>query len=207
MIQRVATLFFIFLLFSFSSGFTPSPPRVSHEIRVPATLKKDPVQKINVGKFAAEFEKTTLDEIRSVLGAGTIEHAGEAGESQYWLCYSLPGQRIWFISHGEMGGEEHVLTQVHVISTGKILDSDATIPQIPMRFQPVTFDFGWIGEDKESIIKKLGQPSGIQNNYLIYFYVKELKRPLEGCSIMGCVELGIKNNKINSIIASHISSC
>jgi hypothetical protein len=179
-----------------------SPPATDDNISVDATLKEDPVQKIQIGKFIAVFEDTTLAEIRNFLGAGSINHSGDAGSSQYWLCYSLKGQRVWFISDGEMGGSDHVLTQVHVISTGEKNVKNKSCPPLPPEVKPIQFDFGWIGTTKESLINSLGQPSGVDGNALIYFYHG---KDADG-DVLGYVEVKFKNNKIISIYASHVTS-
>ena len=70
-----------------------------------------------MGDFYAEFERTTLDEIRQAVGAGEIAHQGDAGDGMYWLCYtnfdSKHSERIWVTSHGEMGGPDHMIDGVH----------------------------------------------------------------------------------------------
>ena len=91
--RRVFAMFiYLYLLFSYSlyavagpRDEPTNPPPIGEKITVPATLKVDPVQEIRIGSFKAEFEKTTLGEILNVLGIGSIQHAGDAGGSQYWL--------------------------------------------------------------------------------------------------------------------------
>jgi hypothetical protein len=187
-----------------------SPPATNDIISIDATLKVDPVRKIQIGKFIAGFESTTLDEIRKFLGTGSIDHSGDAGSSQYWLCYSLPGQRVWFISHGEMGGSTHVLTQVRVISTDPKKVENKSCPTLPPEVKPIQFDFGWIGTTKESLIDSLGQPSGIDGNALIYYYQGKKTATYSGVhadwDVLGYVKVIFENNKIISIYASHITS-
>jgi len=187
-----------------------SPPATNDINPVHATLKEDPAQKIQIGKFIAGFESTTLDEIRKFLGTGLIDHSGDAASSQYWLCYSLLGQRVWFISHGEMGGSNHVLTQVHVISTGEKKVENKSCPTLPPEAIAVQFDFGWIGTTKESLIDSLGQPSGTDGNALIYFYHGKKTATYTGIhadwDVLGYVKVILENNRIVSIYASHVTS-
>lgn len=191
---------------AFSESMSPPPTRGM--ITVSATLKTDPVQSIHLGDFVAEFEKTTLGEIRDTLGLGSIQHTGDAAESQYWLCYSLPSQRVWLISHGEMGGSDHALTQVQSVSTSS--PGNALCPQIPTRFQIISLNFGWIGTTKEYLLKVLGQPSGIEDNRLIYYYGGKKSGIYQGQSVewdvIGYVEVVIIDNKVSSLYASHVTS-
>ena len=207
--RLILFLFMLFLAFS-NTAFSESlsPPSTHGMITVPATLKADPVQSIRIGSFIAEFEKTTLGEIRDTLGLGSIQHSGDAAESQYWLCYSLPNQRVWLISHGEMGGSDHALTQVQSISTSS--PGNASCPQIPKHFQTISLNFGWIGTTKVSLLKALGPPSGIENGHLIYYYSGKKSGIYQGQSVewdvIGYVEAVIIDNKVSSLYASHVTS-
>lgn len=66
----------------------------------------DPVQEIRLGRFVAIFEKTTLGEIRDALGVGTVKHTGDAGQSLYWLCYSLQGRKSDLIPMAKWVGQK-----------------------------------------------------------------------------------------------------
>jgi hypothetical protein len=188
-------------------GESSAPPTARDTITVPATLNVDPVQEMRLGSFVVKFEKTTLTEIRDALGTGSIEHAGDAGESHYWLCYSLPGQRVWLISHGEMGGSEHALTGVHAISMKSTPQVNASCPSIPNRFQSISFYFGWIGTDQQSLVKSLGQPSGKEGgNFIFFFHRKIYKEKTVIGDVIGYVEATIVDNKVTSLKASHVTS-
>ncbi len=209
--MNIGFLTLILLISSFTCAFGESsvPPPARHIISVPATVKKDPVLKVRIGKVVANFEKTTLDEIRNAIRAGSINHSGEAGGSQYWLCYSLPRQRIWFISNGEMGGPEHVLTQVHAIS-GTGLQASSPCPSLPQEFQRVSFDFGWIGTAENYLLKTLGKPSGKRGPKYIYYYEGKKPATSDGQAVewdvTGYIEAKIVNSKIASLYVSHVTS-
>ncbi len=185
------------------------PPPEGLVRSVPATLQKDPVRQIRLGKFTATFERTTLDEIRKAVRAGSIDHAGEAGGSQYWICYSLPGQRVWLISNGEMGGPDHVLTQVHAVS-GSGFRRTAACPLLPKRFRPVLFDFGWLGSGRKRILKTLGAPSGTPGNLLIYLYEGTRSETSGGehleWDVTTYVEAAIVKGAVASLYVSHVTS-
>lgn len=212
--MKIILLTFIIILSSLchnSFGETTEPPPPTNErITVSATLKVDPIQEIRIGSFKAQFEKTTLGEILDALGIGSIQHAGDAGGSQYWICYSSPNQRIWLISHGEMGGSDHALTQVQAISTRSTSPGNAACPQIPIRFQSVSMNFGWIGTSQEKFLKAPGQPSGKQDGLFIYYYAGKKLGMYDGQSmewdVTSYVEVVISDNKVSSIFASHVTS-
>jgi hypothetical protein len=46
------------------------------------------------------------------LGEGTIQHQGDAGGSIYWLCYRRAQHRLWVVSGGEIGGPDHLVTEI-----------------------------------------------------------------------------------------------
>jgi hypothetical protein len=204
------TLILHICLFSNAFGDSTPPPSVSDTISVQPTLDRDPIQQIKIGIFIAEFEKTTLLKIRETVGIGSIAHSGDASSSQYWLCYSLPGQRIWLISHGEMGGSDHQLTQVHVISINSSSEPNSGCPALPIQFQPLHFEFGWIGTDQQSLVKALGQPSGKEGDTHIYFYFDQKSRIHRGKQVnwyvLGYVAVTFLDDKIISIYASHVTS-
>ncbi len=211
----IIRLFISILIFTLATNSdlmanSTSPPATNDRISVDATLKKDPASKLQIGKFVAELEMTTLDEIRAFLGAGSIEHSGDAASSRFWLCYSLPGQRVWFISHGEMGGSKHVLTQVQVISTKGKEGENVNCPILSDGSYTIKFDFGWIGTTKASLINFLGQPSGEVGNTLMFLYQDKKKETRNGeeidWDVLGYVEVIIENNKILSINASHVTA-
>ena len=166
----------------------------------------DPVQEIRLGRFVATFEATTLGEIRDALGVGSVEHTGDAGESLYWLCYSLPGQQIQLKSHGEMGGPENRLSGVSATLVNAFRENDQC-PMIPGQFQPVSFNFGWIGVSQNDLIKALGRPSEIDGNRLIFQYERDIyeKRVVIGSS-SGRVEGTAVDGKIISLEAWHVTS-
>ena len=209
------TLFTILFAFSFANmawGEPVIPPDFGDDtITVPATLNKDPLPYIKLGKLTAKFEETTLGEILNVFGKGSMKSSGEGCGHQYWLCYSLPNQRFWLASHGEMGGDEHSLTQVYAITTTSNSQEElAACPMVQDHHLPVEFSFGWIGMNKEALVKALGKPSGVKDDR--YFYLFESERwgkyrdEMVIWTTMGYVELILDGQKVISIMASHVTS-
>ena len=187
------------------------PPNIGDIITVPATLKVDPIQEIRVGSLKAEFEKTTLTEIRSAIGTGSIQHSGDGEERQFWLCYSLPSQRVWLISDGEMGGGNHTLTQVHAISIKSTSQGNAACPQeIIARFRSISMNFGWLGTTQKKLLKTLGQPSGRQDGRLMYYYAGKEPDYYDGklieWDVTSYIEATIVDNKVSSLYVSHVTT-
>jgi len=209
--KTIYTLFaFLTLLCNNAFAEQVLPPKTRGSITVPATMEKDHVRQIRIGQFVAKFEETTLGEINKIIGEGTICHHGDASESIYWLCYSLHKQRIWFISHGEMGGPNHVLTQVSAMSYNSTFVDSSSCPSLPTNSQPISFDFGWLGAEKQTIIKSLGQPSGTTENSLSFYYSGKQPGLYHGrivdWNVIGYLEMNLDNDKVVSIRASHVTS-
>jgi hypothetical protein len=71
-------------------------------------------------------------------------------------------------------------------------------------------NFGWIGTTQENLLKALGRPSATQDGRLMYFYAGK-KSGLYGgqnvkWDVTSYVEAVIVDNKISSIVASHVTS-
>lgn len=177
------------------------------QVEVPATLKVDPVRQARFGGFIVRFEKTTLAEIRKAIGSGSIAHKGDAGKSVYSLCYSLPDQVIRVDSHGEMGGLEHRLTGISASLTDASSDKGDPCPKMPRQFQPVSFDFGWIGTPRKSLVKTLGQPSGSRGNTLVFHYHQPIHKDKQVIGdVTSRVETTLANDKVISLKAWRVTS-
>lgn len=60
-------------------------------------------------RFAGfELGRATLVDVQQVLGPSRLHEAGEAGEYEAWICYSVPNGQIEFNS-GEMGAGTDLL--------------------------------------------------------------------------------------------------
>ena len=69
-----------------------------------------------LGAFRIQFEKTTLREVQQAASSGSIAQQGDAAGHILWICYTAvhggAKERIWIISHGEMGGPDHAVTEI-----------------------------------------------------------------------------------------------
>ena len=79
-------------------------------------------------------------------GEGTIQHQGDAAGSIYWLCYQRAQHRLW-IASSEMGGQDHVVTDVVEELTGKdaVASTDcAVIPDKVLARRPRRQAAPWV---------------------------------------------------------------
>src|SRR5712691_1708962 len=94
-----------------------APPQLPFsDVSWKALTKAKPATHLKMGDLEVRFEETTLRAVSGTAGVGSMHHQGDAGESIYWLCYTVQGdakaQRIWIVAHGEMGGLDHAVTMV-----------------------------------------------------------------------------------------------
>ena len=115
--KRSKTFFLLLVQLAFPaadcSAQTAPPPVDEHALeRVGPTVVKRLATDFSLGAFAGRFEETRLGAVREAVGKGTIQHQGDAGASIYWLCYRRAQHRLWVVSHGEMGGPDHLVTEI-----------------------------------------------------------------------------------------------
>lgn len=168
------TLFLLLLLFAIPandcSAQTPPPPLYEHALeRVPPTVVKRLATRFSLGAFAGRFEKTQLGAVRQAVGGGTIQHQGDAGDSIYWLCYRRAQHRLWVVSSGEMGGPDHVVTEIveEFTESGAETSTDCAI--IPEKFSPLVFDGKLhLGMSRSEVVTALGPPSKSEADQMVY---------------------------------------
>src|SRR5947207_15600203 len=90
-------------------------------------------------------------------------HTGDAGGSIYWLCYTIPHghatDRIWIISHREIGGPEGRVTS---FAASRIDNAKVTTdcPPLPAANQPASLEIhGWLGAANPQLQRHLATPS------------------------------------------------
>jgi hypothetical protein len=107
-------------------------PNIS-AISLIAALATSPQQQSDCFTRFAEFElgHVTLSDVQKVLGSSPLMEAGDAGEYEAWICYSLPEGQVEFNS-GEMGGEAHDLLGVTVALHGRNKTCPAWPKTIPI---------------------------------------------------------------------------
>jgi hypothetical protein len=91
-------------------------------------------------RFAGfELGHVTLGDVQRVLGPSRLNEAGDAGEYEAWVCYSLPKGQVEFDS-GEIGGEAHDLLGVTVSLDGR----NKTCPSWPKTIRIPALQIGGV---------------------------------------------------------------
>jgi hypothetical protein len=166
----------LLVLFSnaaFANKLTP-PPQLPNMNEVQSTLKSSPVSNVVLGRFNVEFEQTTLTDIQKAADVGVIQHRGDAGGSEYWLCYTVSSHqlphRIW-ISSGELGGSEHFIEHVFAVAIKKGAKASSSCPALPPQLMPPATDKAlWLGANTRQLTKSFGTPSAMLGDWQIYLY-------------------------------------
>lgn len=178
-----------------------------------ATLERKPSTTLRMGTLRIRLEQTTLDDIRRAASAGKVAHRGDAGESIYWLCYTsathYPAQRIWIVSHGEMGGSAHYVTE---ISAEAISNGHATgdCPALPERLSAVSLaNHLWLGASEREATMRLGAPSYQNGAWRSFDFAGKVAGDCPGgaLDLTASLLLHFQNGRVNSLWASQITSC
>lgn len=193
------------------SAFAAVPPPqdpVGDTISWPQISKSPPATELRLGTLQVQLEKTTLRTIQA-SAKGTISHRGDAAGSFFWLCYALPHQRVWVLSHGEMGGPEHEVTEINAEKV-KGQGSAANCPDLPQNLQPISLHGGiWIGSSQESVIKALGPPSYTKGQWQSFNYDGKVKGhcPPDGYDLTNWMLIKIHLGRVVAIKAGQVTSC
>jgi hypothetical protein len=179
-----------------------------------ALSKKKPATHLKLGELEVRFEETTLRAISGAAGLGTMHHQGDAGESIYWLCYTIRGgsrtQRIWILAHGEMGGPEHAVTMVTAQEFEPTVQATSDCPSLPSALQPVfVAQHIWLGTPESKALKALGRPSHQKGLWRSFNYEGKVPghcQP-EGFDLMNWLVFRIAQGRIVEISAGQVTSC
>ena len=202
----------LLLACALASAETVAPPSQPFEARTWApSMKRKPTMGATLGKWRIDFEKRTLADVLSRASVGAIQHAGDAGESVYWLCYTLIGHapsRLWITSHGEMGGPERAVTGI-TITAFESGQPVVECPALPVHMQPVSLQGNVrLGMSERSLAKVLGAPSHKSGDWISYDF--EGKAPgncLGGFDVLNSLLLKTRQGEVEAIYASQITSC
>jgi hypothetical protein len=156
-----------------AEGVSMPPPELPRSDKLRAKLHSSPLTKISLGTQDVLLESTTLKDVIRSVGVGTIEHRGDAGDSQYWICYTASAgkksQRIWIMS-GEMGGDQHDVNSFHAEEVESPTKSNLC-PELPANLTPMSFGRSiWIGSSMRQITDWLGESSVSTNGWSFYSY-------------------------------------
>jgi hypothetical protein len=108
------------------------------------------------------------------VGEGTIQHQGDAGGSIYWLCYRRAQHRLWVVS-GEIGGPDHLVTEIVEELTEKDAGASTDCAIIPEKFAPLVFDGKLhLGMSRLEVVTALGPPSKSEAAQIVYSHEGKL---------------------------------
>jgi hypothetical protein len=175
-------------------------------------MKKKPSTGLRMGSLHVRFERTTLDSVRRAVSVGDISHQGDAGESIYWLCYTNASptgvERIWIISHGEMGGSEHRITN---ISAQLLPNESATTdcPALPGKMKPLSLSSNlWLNTSASEALTSVGRPSHQTGPWLSFNYEGKVRGNCEGgFDVMNWLALRFEKGRVNSLHVGQVTSC
>lgn len=203
----------VFLVLAANVIAAPPPPDYpSGEVTWRASLSRAPTKGLTLGRLHVRFEETTLAQVGRAASTGKIAHRGDAGESVYWLCYTIPtapiAQRLWLVCNGEMGGSEHAVTEFDVT---KIDDArpKGDCPLLPSKLQPVAMDIpAWLGASDTEIRNLLGKPSHAQGPWQTYNWQAKIPGKCEGgYDLKNWLWIKFDKGRAISINAGQVSSC
>lgn len=187
---------------------TLPPPALPEMANVPATLTALPTSTVRFGEFAMEFERTTLADIQDAVGVGTVEHRGDAGGSQYWLCYTAvsagKSERIW-MSAGPIGGPKHRVDNFYAEALVPGSKESAHCPTLPPQFRRVYLANSlWLGVKGSQLARRFGKPSGQIGDWLFYSY--EGKLAASGFDQIGILAVRLSKGRVTGLSMSQLST-
>jgi len=206
---------FVFLASFFASTLAATPPPTVPTPSKPheTVFQASPLTEMAMGRLQLRFEETSLDDVRAAASVGTIAYRGDAGASIYWLCYtnlnSTPAERLWIVSDGEMGGNEHRVTDV-IAQRLPSPHASEDCPSMPTSLAPLKLDNGiWLDTPPQTARKVLGAASSKTGNWESYDYIGKVPGDCAGAhfDLTSSIMLKIVKKQIDSLRVTRITSC
>lgn len=172
------------------------------------TVEKRIAVQFALGTFTGNFEETTLDAVRKAVGVGEMQHQGDAGDSMYWLCYTAADaqvpQRLWVMSHGEMGGSDHGVTELIAALVPADTAPTLTCPALPAALRPLSVDQRLrLGMTRAELLQALGEPTKTEDEWLAYHHLGPMQQCLQE---MGVVIVRMQGERVVLLNAVKITS-
>lgn len=175
----------------------PDWQKVNSKIALPI------ITNINLGKFKLELEKATLPGMAKLSGNNHIERRGDAGGSEYWICFSDAHQKIWMAS-GELGGSRHSINSIQ-ISKKYPKEQLSSCPDLPSHMKPVSINGKtFLGLHKSRVLGYFGKPSTQIDGWWIYSYTGD--SPLPGFDQSSNFTVYLVDDKVTSIFISQVTT-
>jgi hypothetical protein len=172
-----------------AAGLGEAIPELPDLQGVPSTLKTPPIVEVTLGGLILSFENTTLDDVRRLAGAGEILHRGDAGASEYQLCYKTlldkKTARIYLLS-GELGGSEHSLGSFYAELDGGDTKGLIDCPSLPEKLKPLLLNhLPFLGGAADQLERLWGEPSAKRGDWLLYSYSGRLDNNFDRMMVLG----------------------
>lgn len=217
-----------FVLLSVGASAADPPPEAPTAERAIAHMGS-PIGGARMGAWHLTFENSTLADVLQ-RAAEPIKHRADAGESLYWVCYTIQSpaadqspaaERVWILSDGEMGGPEHRVTGI----IAKRLTAARSVPgcpALPPALLPIALDNGvWLGSTLEEAAAAVGGaaalagragadgPSQANPSWHTFRYAGKL--PSASCSggfdVTNEVSLQSEDGRVSALQAGQVTSC
>ena len=152
--------------------------------------------------------RSRLEEVRrSFKDKRTIVHTGDAGNSAYSLCYrGTNGAVLTFDSSGEMGGEEHLVTNVILAkaTNGKIgLNDCARSTKVS---NGLSLGKLFLDMEYKELVRKMGAPSRIKENVVVYSFAGKIDVDGSEFDVTSIVDIRLGSHRIKRLSVSKIIS-
>jgi hypothetical protein len=133
------------------------------------TVARDRLGESFTRPLGFQLGSMNLAAVRQRLGPATMRHTGDAGESEYSVCYEAPrsGVHIVFMS-GELGGSDHELLGFNMKAVGAVR-SEHCLSLAPDVEKSLTFTIGrlQLGIAPEAFRRVVGKASAREEGVLV----------------------------------------
>jgi len=201
---------------SLSAAAQTPPPQAPQLSASGVTLEARPSTGLWMGPQHMLLEQTTLYDVQKAAGVGALaDNHADAGAGMRWLCYTdvstTPIQRIWFMSHREMGGPEARLMGV----TAQLLPAGvatADCPALPKALTPLRLDDGlWLNDPESSVGWAVGTRSISDEEWQRFGYAGKVHGS-GGCAPDGFDQLNsltvqVSTGRVSLIAIYQVTSC
>ena len=161
-----------------------------------------------MGSLVIQLESTQLSDVLSKIGTGEIQHRGDAAESVYWLCYSVPSSantaRLWLMS-GEMDGGAVGSIALRLTSS----DETATpsCPELPQAYRSVKLGNNISLQNRASDLRRIfGKPSLAANGWLHFDSERDVLLRGEKYTELGGLSVRVIKDRIVELWVSKTTS-